>query len=119
MSQNAEESMSKALRHTTICLTAAASATAPTSPQAPEQFEGRPVNEKVDIYSFGVLLWECLSGKQPWAELDHPMQVSTTGRYIAFTACMVGWVAMHGISPAVGEPLGQAALTTCGFHGHC
>ncbi len=46
--------------------------------QAPEQFEGRPVNEKVDLYSFGVLLWECLSGKQPWAELDHPMQVMST-----------------------------------------
>ncbi|KAG2501064.1 hypothetical protein HYH03_000883 [Edaphochlamys debaryana] len=42
---------------------------------APEQFEGRPVGEKVDVYAFGVTLWECLTGEQPWAELQNPMQV--------------------------------------------
>ena len=43
--------------------------------QAPEQFEGRPVSEKVDQFAFGVMMWEMLTGDLPWAELDHPMQV--------------------------------------------
>ncbi|PNH07216.1 Serine/threonine-protein kinase CTR1 [Tetrabaena socialis] len=42
---------------------------------APEQFEGRPVSEKVDVYAFGMTLYECLSGEQPWKELQNPMQV--------------------------------------------
>jgi serine/threonine protein kinase len=43
--------------------------------QAPEQFEGRPVSERVDQWAFGVLLWEMFTGQLPWADLDHPMQV--------------------------------------------
>ncbi len=43
-------------------------------PQAPEQFEGRPVTEKVDVYAFAMSLWECLTGQQPWADLHNPMQ---------------------------------------------
>ncbi|KXZ44336.1 hypothetical protein GPECTOR_69g429 [Gonium pectorale] len=42
---------------------------------APEQFEGRPVSEKVDVYAFGMTLYECLTGEQPWSELQNPMQV--------------------------------------------
>jgi len=47
----------------------------PCATQAPEQFEGRTTSEKVDQYAFGVCLWEMATGEQPWAELDHPMQV--------------------------------------------
>jgi serine/threonine protein kinase len=47
---------------------------------APEQFEGQPVNEKVDVYAFGVLLFECVTGNQAWSELEHPMQVSAQAR---------------------------------------
>ena len=47
----------------------------PPLTKAPEQFEGRPVDEKVDVYAFGVTLWECVTGDQAWVELDHPMQV--------------------------------------------
>ncbi|KAG1669679.1 hypothetical protein FOA52_002063 [Chlamydomonas sp. UWO 241] len=42
---------------------------------APEQFEGGAVSEKVDVYAFGVLMWEALTGEQAWADLDHPMQI--------------------------------------------
>jgi serine/threonine protein kinase len=42
---------------------------------APEMFEGGPVTELVDVYSFGVLMWECLTGKVPWGQLVSPMQV--------------------------------------------
>eukprot|EP00884_Botryococcus_braunii_P000534 jgi/Botrbrau1/10481/Bobra.0133s0085.1 len=42
---------------------------------APELFEGQRVTEKVDQYSFGILLWEMLTGKMPWASLSTPLQV--------------------------------------------
>ena len=29
---------------------------------APEMFEGKRITESVDIYSFGILLWECYTG---------------------------------------------------------
>lgn len=32
---------------------------------APELFDGLNATEKVDVYSFAVLLWECLTGKVP------------------------------------------------------
>ena len=43
-------------------------------PQAPEQFEGCSVTDKVDVFAFGVLLWECFEQQQPWKELS-PMQI--------------------------------------------
>ena len=33
---------------------------------APEIMEMRQYNEKVDVYSFGVLLWELITRKKPW-----------------------------------------------------
>lgn len=33
------------------------------------------MNEKVDVFSFAMLMWECVSGQQAWEDLDHPMQV--------------------------------------------
>lgn len=43
---------------------------------APECFEaeGR-ISHAVDVYAFGMLLWEMLTGRVPWAELGSPMKV--------------------------------------------
>lgn len=41
---------------------------------APEVLLGRPVNEKADIYSFGVLLWELSSGEPPSGRHLRPLE---------------------------------------------
>lgn len=41
---------------------------------APEVLRDEPSNEKSDIYSFGVILWELATLHQPWGNLN-PAQV--------------------------------------------
>lgn len=41
---------------------------------APEVLRDEPSNEKSDIYSFGVILWELATLQQPWSNLN-PAQV--------------------------------------------
>ncbi|KDD74299.1 protein tyrosine kinase, partial [Helicosporidium sp. ATCC 50920] len=42
---------------------------------APEMFDGAGISEKVDVFSFAVLLWEMLTGQVPWAHVPSPMQI--------------------------------------------
>lgn len=37
---------------------------------APEVLMNKEYNEKADVYSFGIVLWEILSGQDPWAEIE-------------------------------------------------
>ncbi|KAF8118205.1 hypothetical protein N665_0006s0197 [Sinapis alba] len=41
---------------------------------APEVLRNEPANEKCDVYSFGVILWELVTSRIPWKGLN-PMQV--------------------------------------------
>lgn len=41
---------------------------------APEVLRAEPPTKAADVYSFGVILWECLTGERPWQEY-HAMQV--------------------------------------------
>ncbi|XP_010914324.1 serine/threonine-protein kinase CTR1 isoform X2 [Elaeis guineensis] len=41
---------------------------------APEFLRGEPSNEKSDVYSYGVIIWELLTMQQPWSGLS-PAQV--------------------------------------------
>ncbi|KAL2608857.1 hypothetical protein R1flu_027430 [Riccia fluitans] len=41
---------------------------------APEMLRNEPSNEKCDVYSFGVILWELATLRQPWGGMN-PMQV--------------------------------------------
>jgi serine/threonine protein kinase len=45
--------------------------TAGTIPyMAPECYQSTNVTEKCDIYSLGMILWECISGMHPWEGLN-------------------------------------------------
>ncbi|VAI22161.1 unnamed protein product [Triticum turgidum subsp. durum] len=51
---------------------------------APEVLRSEPSNEKSDVYSYGVVLWELVTQKIPWDTLN-PMQV-------CFAMCYVCWL---------------------------
>eukprot|EP01025_Chloroclados_australasicus_P049522 TRINITY_DN5645_c0_g3_i1.p1 TRINITY_DN5645_c0_g3~~TRINITY_DN5645_c0_g3_i1.p1 ORF type:complete len:1007 (+),score=141.35 TRINITY_DN5645_c0_g3_i1:521-3541(+) len=42
---------------------------------APEMFNGTKVDEKCDVYSIGVILWECLTRRKPWNEHSRFAQI--------------------------------------------
>ena len=45
---------------------------------APELFQGTLVDEKCDLYSFAVILWECWTGQIPWNEKQIHVQIVMT-----------------------------------------
>ncbi|KAL8265496.1 hypothetical protein R6Q59_023626 [Mikania micrantha] len=45
---------------------------------APEIIRNEQVDEKSDVYSYGVVLWEIITGKIPWGDLN-PMQIILAG----------------------------------------
>lgn len=47
---------------------------------APEALLGRPSNEKVDVYSFAVILYEMVSGQQIWSNLSYDDMVDVVVR---------------------------------------
>ncbi|XP_060174004.1 uncharacterized protein LOC132604492 [Lycium barbarum] len=65
------------LKHETYLVTKTGKGT----PQwmAPEVFRGEPSNEKSDIYSFGVILWELATEKIPWENLNSMQVIAAVG----------------------------------------
>ncbi|XP_031406805.1 probable serine/threonine-protein kinase SIS8 isoform X2 [Punica granatum] len=60
------------MKHSTFLSSRSAAGTAEW--MAPEVLRNEPSNEKCDVYSFGVILWELITLKQPWGGMN-PMQV--------------------------------------------
>ncbi|CAK7343378.1 unnamed protein product [Dovyalis caffra] len=46
---------------------------------APEVLRDEPSNEKSDIYSFGIILWELATLRQPWSNLNPAQVVAAVG----------------------------------------
>jgi serine/threonine protein kinase len=42
---------------------------------APEILESKTYSWAVDVYSYGILMWEVLTETVPYAELSHPMSI--------------------------------------------
>ena len=41
----------------------------------PEVLRNDPTDERSDVYSFAVILWELITLKYPWEELSSPVQI--------------------------------------------
>ncbi|KAI3435572.1 hypothetical protein D9Q98_001637 [Chlorella vulgaris] len=42
---------------------------------SPEAMQAGQISERTDVYSYGVLLWELLTGREAWEECVSPMQI--------------------------------------------
>ena len=62
--------VAKAVAGNQPALTAAGMAVGTPRYMAPEQAQALPVDARADLYSVGVVLWEMLVGRPPFAELD-------------------------------------------------
>eukprot|EP00163_Fabomonas_tropica_P012112 TRINITY_DN2330_c0_g1_i1.p1 TRINITY_DN2330_c0_g1~~TRINITY_DN2330_c0_g1_i1.p1 ORF type:complete len:207 (+),score=30.59 TRINITY_DN2330_c0_g1_i1:272-892(+) len=43
---------------------------------APETMEGKPYDEKVDVYSFGLVIWELVTGELPFREYTNDVALA-------------------------------------------
>ena len=71
---------------------------------APEQILGKQVDEKADIYSLGVIMYEMLTGVPPYSRGDH---MSVMYQHVQGKAKLP-----HEINAALPEPLSQC-VTNC------
>jgi serine/threonine protein kinase len=53
---------------------------------APEVIEHKPYGEKADVFSFGILLWELLTGRVPYEDMT-PLQVQPVLNLILCPSC--------------------------------
>lgn len=58
---------------------------------APEIIEHKPYDKKADVFSFGIVLWELLTGKVPYADMT-PLQaaVGVVQKVILFFCTALG-----------------------------
>ncbi len=71
---------------------------------APERLEGNPGDERCDIYSLGLVLYECIAGVHPMApEGTWPKAAEIASRQISFRPAPI-----RGLPEAVGQVIAKA-----------
>ncbi len=78
---------------------------------APEVIEHKPYGEKADVFSFGILLWELLTGRVPYEDMT-PLQAHS----ILLTSCPQLLFMCVARSNGASR-LCQRSCTTSGWHG--
>lgn len=68
----ADFGIARKLEHTFLSTTAGVGTCAY---MAPETFLGTHVSFRSDVFSFAVLLWEMVTGEEPWAGVSSPLQI--------------------------------------------
>lgn len=63
------------IRKTTNSLTEVTQAMGTPSTMAPELIQGHVISNKIDVFSFGVLLWQLYTRLEPWTDAT-PMQIA-------------------------------------------
>ena len=46
-----------------------------------------PISEKVDLYGFGIMLWEMYTGKLPWSDKNYHQMIHTVAVSFFNTMC--------------------------------
>ena len=67
---------------------------------APEQAQGQPVDHRADIYSFGLVLYDLIAGRQRLVGRDNPMSE-------VLSRMQAGPTPIRAIDPTVPEPVEQ------------
>jgi hypothetical protein len=49
------------------------------------------VTDRVDVFAFGVMLWECLARRQPWRELSAMQIIFAVGIQVGFHLHDILW----------------------------
>ncbi|KAI3743641.1 hypothetical protein L1987_61352 [Smallanthus sonchifolius] len=79
---------------------------------APENFRNEQANEKSDVYSYGVVLWEIVTGKVPWDDLN-PMQACYYQNLKYQVIAAVGFMNQRLEIPKDADPLWASLIESC------
>ena len=65
---------------------------------APEVLRNDPTDERSDIYSFGVVLWELMTLQYPWEDLSTPVQIVVQVAFLHRRPKIPEWLAADAVS---------------------